>query len=87
MNIAQAMLEHGITPPPQPIIYDGRIQRFKNEGDDKNNSWYVAFKNSDYESGAFGCWKLGVDETFCSRDLKTFTEEEKKSYAIKQSEM
>ena len=79
------MLEHGITPPPQPIIYDGRIQRFKNEGDDKNNSWYVAFKNSDYESGAFGCWKLGVDETFCSRDLKTFTEEEKQSYAIQQS--
>ena len=85
MNIAEAMLEHGITPPPQPIIYDGRIQRFKNEGDDKNNSWYVAFKNSDYESGAFGCWKLGVDETFCSRDLKTFTEEEKQSYAIQQS--
>jgi len=85
VNIAQAMLEHGITPPPQPIIYDGRIQRFKNEGDDKNNSWYVAFKNSDYESGAFGCWKLGVDETFCSRDLKTFTEEEKQSYAIQQS--
>ena len=54
MNIAQAMLEHGIIPPPRPIIYDGRIQRFKNEGDDKNNSWYVAFKNSDYESGAFG---------------------------------
>jgi len=85
VNIAEAMLEHGITPPPQPIIYDGRIQRFKNEGDDKNNSWYVAFKNSDYESGAFGCWKLGVDETFCSRDLKTFTEEEKQSYAIQQS--
>ena len=85
MNIAQAMLEHGIIPPPRPIIYDGRIQRFKNEGDDKNNSWYVAFKNSDYESGAFGCWKLGVDETFCSRDLKTFTEEEKQSYAIQQS--
>ena len=79
------MLEHGIIPPPRPIIYDGRIQRFKNEGDDKNNSWYVAFKNSDYESGAFGCWKLGVDETFCSRDLKTFTEEEKQSYAIQQS--
>ena len=87
MNIAQAMLEHGIIPPPRPIIYDGRIQRFKNEGDSKPNSWYVGYREGDFETGAFGCWKLGISETFCSKEKSDFTSEEKKAYAIKQSEM
>jgi len=79
VNIAQAMLEHGITPPPQPIIYDGRMQRFKNEGDSKPNSWYVGYREGDFETGAFGCWKLGISETFCSKEKSDFTPEEKKA--------
>lgn len=86
-NLAYAMIDKGITPPPNGFVYDGTIQRFKNDGDDKPNSWYVGYREGDFESGAFGCWKLGVNETYCNKDKSEFTAEEKKAYAIQQSEI
>jgi len=86
-NLAYAMIDKGITPPPNGFVYDGTIQRFKNDGDDKPNSWYVGYRKGDFESGAFGCWKLGVNETYCNKDKSEFTAEEKKAFAIQQSEM
>ena len=53
-TIQEAMLEFSIHAP-ATIIYDGNIQRFKNEGDKNNNSWYVAYDNTTFQSGAFGC--------------------------------
>ena len=85
--MAYAMIDKGITPPPIELVYDGTIQRFKKEGDDKPNSWYVGYRNGDFETGAFGCWKLGVNETFCSKDSLTLLPQKRRDYAIKQSEM
>jgi len=85
-SMGTAMLERGITPP-STFVYDGKIKRFKNEGDTKANSWYVGFQDGDFQSGAFGCWKLDVHEDFCNRDTSSFTPEEKKAYAIKQEEI
>ena len=85
-SMGTAMLERGITPP-STFVYDGKIKRFKNEGDTKANSWYVGFQDGDFESGAFGCWKLDVHEDFCNRDKSSFTPEEKKAFAIKQEEI
>ena len=85
-SMSNAMMERGITPP-STFVYDGKIQRFKNEGDTKANSWYVGFQDGDFESGAFGCWKLDVHEDFCNRDTSSFTPEEKKAFAIKQEEV
>ena len=36
-SMSNAMMERGITPP-STFVYDGKIQRFKNEGDTKANS-------------------------------------------------
>ena len=85
-SMTNAMMECGITPP-STFVYDGKIQRFKNEGDAKANSWYVGFQDGDFESGAFGCWKLDVHEDFCNRDKSSFTPEEKKAFAMKQEEI
>lgn len=85
-SMTNAMMERGITPPPM-LVYDGKIQRFKNEGDTKANSWYVGYQDGDFESGAFGCWKLDIHEDFCNRDKSSFTAEEKKDFAIKQEEI
>ena len=85
-SMTNAMMECGIMPP-STFVYDGKIQRFKNEGDTKANSWYVGFQDGDFESGAFGCWKLDVHEDFCNRDKTSFTPEEKKAFAIKQEEI
>lgn len=86
-DITMAMEGCGLTPPLSSIIYDGKIQRFKNDGDDNKNSYYVAYQNGDFEAGAFGDWKLDIHETFCNKDKKNFTSEEKKDFAIQQSEI
>ena len=79
-TIQEAMLEFSIHAP-ATIIYDGNIQRFKNEGDKNNNSWYVAYDNTTFQSGAFGCWKLDVSEKFCSIEHTHLTSEQKQRHA------
>ena len=74
------MLEFGIRPPSE-IIYDGKIHRFKSDGDDNKNSWYVAYDNGKFQSGAFGCWKLDVSEKFCSIEHTHLTTKQKQRYA------
>jgi len=86
VSMTNAMMECGISPP-STFVYDGKIQRFKNEGDTQSNSWYVGFQDGDFESGSFGCWKLDIHEDFCNRDKNSFTAEEKKGFAIKQEKI
>jgi len=49
-----------------PIIADGRIHRFRADGDHGKNSWYVLHSGPPM-AGAFGCWKRDVKETWCER--------------------
>ncbi len=84
-TIQDKMLEFSITPPTE-IIYDGEIHRFKNDGDDNKNSWYVAYDNGKFQSGAFGCWKLDANEKFCSIERTHLSVEQKRRYAIQLSE-
>jgi len=79
-TIQEAMLEFSIHAP-ATIIYDGNIQRFKNESDKNNNSWYVAYDNTTFQSGAFGCWKLDVSEKFCSIEHTHLTSEQRQRHA------
>jgi P4 family phage/plasmid primase-like protien len=51
------------------IIADGTLHRFKAAGDHRENSWYVMHAGQPM-AGAFGCWKLGVKETWCDRSRK-----------------
>jgi putative DNA primase/helicase len=50
-----------------PIVADGRLHRFKAEGDKARNSWFVIHAGPP-AAGAFGCWKRGLSEKWCSRD-------------------
>lgn len=49
-----------------PILADGRLCRFKAEGDHARNSWFVLHAGPP-AAGAFGCWKRGLKETWCER--------------------
>jgi putative DNA primase/helicase len=49
-----------------PIMADGRLRRFKTEGDHARNSWYVLHPGPP-TAGAFGCWKRSIKETWCER--------------------
>ncbi len=46
---------------------DGKLHRFKAEGDHARNSWYVLHAGTP-AAGAFGCWKRGFKKTWCDRD-------------------
>ena len=48
------------------IIADGKLHRFKADGDHQRNSWYVLHAGPP-SAGAFGCWKRGFKETWCDR--------------------
>jgi len=84
-TIQDKMLEFGIIPPTE-IAYDGEIHRFKTDGDNTKNSWYVAHDNGKFQSGAFGCWKRDINEKFCSIEYTHLTVEQKRRYAIQLSE-
>lgn len=50
-----------------PIISDGKLHRFKAEGDHDRNSWFVLHAGPP-AAGAFGCWKRGFKESWCDRN-------------------
>ena len=80
-DFKQAMSTHGITPP-ETIITDGKIHRFGL----KKNSWYV-FHEGDISGGAFGDWKLRVNENWCSKQPNQFTPQQREEWAKKQTEI
>ena len=84
-TIQEAMLEYGINAP-ATIIFDGNIHRFKNDGDKKENSWYAAYDNGTFQSGVFGCWKMGIHENFCSIQESSLTNEQRQQYAKQQAQ-
>jgi putative DNA primase/helicase len=46
-----------------PLQADGKLHRFKSEGDKARNSWYVLHAGPP-AAGAFGCWRRGFKETW-----------------------
>lgn len=46
-----------------PIHADGKLHRFKAEGDKARNSWFVLHAGPP-AAGAFGCWKRGLKENW-----------------------
>jgi putative DNA primase/helicase len=48
------------------IYADGKLHRFKADGDHTRNSWYVVHAGPP-AAGAFGCWKRDIKERWCER--------------------
>ena len=46
-----------------PVHADGKLHRFKADGDKARNSWYVLHAGPP-AAGAFGCWKRGFKENW-----------------------
>ena len=64
------------------LIVDGQIHRFMVEGDHagQKSGWYTLFDRCDLLVGAYGNWRTGQTETWCSKDLNAFTDHERKTY-------
>lgn len=81
----QAMQNAGLEPPAE-IIPDGKLNRFSMGNDKSKNSWY-AFYSDEPAAGAFGCWKRGITETWCSKSNQIMTPEEKAAHTAKMDAM
>ena len=68
VQLAQAIRDAGLEPPEQ-IIFDGKIHRFRtnakgssNKGGDRPG-WYLVFGDG-VPAGRFGCWRSGIEVTW-----------------------
>ncbi|MEZ5534426.1 MAG: toprim domain-containing protein [Thiolinea sp.] len=62
------------------VIADGKIHRFKVEGDKRGskNGWYVYFSYP-VAAGAVGSWKTGESYTWCSKSGKSLSQAEREA--------
>lgn len=65
---------------PGVVVPDGKLYRF---GKGKV-CWYV-FHSGDICGAAFGSWKTGLSETWCSKDVSRLTYQERTDYHAKQA--
>jgi putative DNA primase/helicase len=82
-----AMSQAGIEPINLTIIPDGKIHRFKVEGDRgrERSGWYVLY-GADLPAGAFGDWRKGINEKWCSKKESEFTPEERAAFRRRMEE-
>ena len=65
------------------IVADGEFHRFEVKGDKlgQKSGWYTLFKHGDLLIGAYGNWRRGLSEVWCSKSKQAFTDSERKTYA------
>ena len=81
-DFRDAMAATGITPPDE-IIADGQLHRFASNGKPRDNAgWYIYFDGA-FPAAGFGCWRMGINETWRAKNSHEFTPEEKRAYAAR----
>lgn len=75
----QAMADVGLVTT-DPIYADGELNRVSIQGDPSNtrNGWYVLFADG-LPAGEFGCWKRGIQSTWCAKGDSQRTPDETKA--------
>ncbi|MGR9052897.1 MAG: DUF5906 domain-containing protein [Gammaproteobacteria bacterium] len=84
-----AMSSLGIAPAKQiSFLADGRIHRFRVEGDKSGslNGWYVLYTDGAVPAGAFGSWKTGDSGTWCAKSESAMKPHERESVRRKLQE-
>ena len=61
------------------IVADGKLHRFKADGDHGRNSWFVLNAGPPMV-GAFGCWKRQIKETWCERSAQQLSPAEREAF-------
>ncbi len=70
---SQAMAEMGLRTDDR-IVGDSDLHRFQVDGDPRNtrNGWYVLHMDG-LPAGEFGCWKRGINATWCAKKQNELT--------------
>lgn len=87
-QLKSAMLSAGIDPPDH-IIFDGKIHRFRSGTKGKSSGdktgWYVAFDDG-FPAGRFGCWRAGVESSWRAEIGRKFSAAEEIQYTRRMAE-
>lgn len=74
-----AILSAGLVPP-EVITADGQLHRFGTNGKAKDDSgWYTLYLDGT-PAGAFGCWRSGIQSTWCAKADHTMTAPEREAH-------
>jgi phage/plasmid primase-like uncharacterized protein len=76
LSTAQSALQEAGIACRKQVELDGRLHRFKADGDHDENSWYVFHQSGDLVIGAFGCWKRQFTKKWCSKPRQEMTKEQ-----------
>jgi len=69
----------GLTPPDE-IVDDRKIHRFSSNGKPRDDSgWYVMHSDG-VPAGAFGCWREGLTQNWCSKSTTEMTVVEREAH-------
>ena len=72
----QSIEAAGLTPP-DTIQDDGAIHRFSTNGRRSDDSGWYVFHTDSIPAGAFGCWRAGFSQSWCSKPENAMTAAER----------
>lgn len=75
----QAIESAGLTPP-HAIMDDGAIHRFSTNGQRGDDSGWYSFHPDGIPAGVFGCWRSGVQTTWCAKSDSAMTQAERDTH-------
>ena len=78
-DFLQAITAAGLTPPAN-IVDDGQLHRFSSKGKRSDDAGWYVFHSDGIAAGAFGCWRLGLVQDWCSKSPATMTPAEQESH-------
>lgn len=74
-----AIAAAGLTPPDE-IIADGKIHRFSTNGKPRDHSGWYMLHTDGIAAGAFGCWRTGLQSTWCAKSDTAMTDAERDAH-------
>ena len=78
-HFRQAIESAGLTPP-DSIVDDGAIHRFSTNGRRGDDSGWYMLHTDGIAAGAFGCWRAGLQSTWCAKSDNAMTTAERDAH-------
>jgi len=78
-RFTKAMTAAGINPPPE-IRADGELHRFPTRDKRGDDAGYYVLHADGIPAGMFGCWRAGIEETWCADIGRGFSTTEREAH-------
>ena len=79
-DFQRAIATIGLTPP-ETIVADGSFHRFSSNGQSGDTAgWYMLHGDHAAPAGAFGCWRAGLQSTWCGKSDTAMTPAEREAH-------